>query len=200
MAPLSYTPRDQCSSPHARTASWAAFRFPQNSFGWENKKIDSRLRKRLPRPAQAGAGPREQGGTPSVPPGRCGRPLEVSAARLQGNRPTLHPLPANYHLAVDRPRRGQVQPAYPAPPPLTRHAGGSRQIRPSPSPSQPAYPGAPSGRRRKGDGAGREAENRQDGPAYPAAGERNPLRLPPSSGERNHWGNRGEGRLTLSRS
>ena len=41
-APLSYTLRDRFSGPRARTASWATFYFPQNSFVWENKKIDSR--------------------------------------------------------------------------------------------------------------------------------------------------------------
>ena len=41
-APFSYTLRDRFSGPHARTASWATFYFPQNSFVWESKKIDSR--------------------------------------------------------------------------------------------------------------------------------------------------------------
>lgn len=31
-APFSYTLRDRFSGPHARTASWATFYFPQNSF------------------------------------------------------------------------------------------------------------------------------------------------------------------------
>jgi hypothetical protein len=41
-APLSYTLRRTFSGAHARTGSWATFDFPQNSFVWENKKIDSR--------------------------------------------------------------------------------------------------------------------------------------------------------------
>lgn len=45
-APFSYTLRDRSSGPHARPGSWATFYFPQNSFVWENKKIDSRPPKR----------------------------------------------------------------------------------------------------------------------------------------------------------
>lgn len=39
--PLSYTHRPFFSGAHARPGSWANFFFPQNSFVWENKKIDS---------------------------------------------------------------------------------------------------------------------------------------------------------------
>ena len=39
--PLSYTLRPTFCGAHARPGSWANFFFPQNSFVWENKKIDS---------------------------------------------------------------------------------------------------------------------------------------------------------------
>jgi len=40
--PPSYTHRRAFGGAHARPGSWATFYFPQNSFVWENKKIDSR--------------------------------------------------------------------------------------------------------------------------------------------------------------
>ena len=42
LCPLSYTLRRCFSGSHARPGSRATFDFPQNSFVWENKKIDSR--------------------------------------------------------------------------------------------------------------------------------------------------------------
>src|SRR6478735_5531914 len=46
LAGLSHTHRPLISPPHAISDSWAAKCFPQNSFVWEIKKIDSRPHKR----------------------------------------------------------------------------------------------------------------------------------------------------------
>lgn len=56
--PLSHTHRPLFSRPHATRASRATFEFPQNSFVWENKKIDSRPYSRhTNRPAFLGLAP-----------------------------------------------------------------------------------------------------------------------------------------------
>ncbi len=78
----------------------------------------------------------------------------------------------------------KVQPAYPAPPPRRRRSRGSRVANPQ---SQPSLPGTSAG-----------PDDGRPGPDLLATSLSRPQRTPVSRDV--CWGNRGEGRLTLSRS
>lgn len=68
--PLSHTLRPTFSRGHATPASGATFDFPQNSFVWENKKIDSRPYK----PSAKTAAPLELGQEGATKGGECSHP------------------------------------------------------------------------------------------------------------------------------
>jgi hypothetical protein len=184
----SYTLRGSFSQAHARAGSWATFHFPQNSFVWENKKIDSRpsklCRTGLPYtwdlPARLAL------------PGE--RPLELTEARLPGKRPTLQRgTPTRRFPGLPQPR------PTPASLPCTSYIDTQAEAAAfSRAQVHSAYPGAGSRGEEPVVANAWQQDQHQHHTDLPYTGRHTPLQL--SVKRRHHWGNRGEGRLTLSRS
>ena len=200
---------------HARTGSRSTFDFPQNDLLWENKKIDSRppnhttilhaLRFSYPVCPEP---PQPYRRLTLYLPYTHELPCTTSPASLAypipGRETTLHlpcttrPTQCLSTVPATKSDRPTLHPRCPlcGGLPYTTHSPGPKTVHPSDQ-VQPAYP-TPSPPQDDSHPEGDRHPTRPSPDGLPYTRPRHPLRGPVSRGI--HWGNLGEGRLTLSRS